>query len=78
MDVNNADTARAWVRAWVADNGRVRPGVLKACRDGQRRAVAIMRGYPGRYVTALPAAQAALDVLMNEVSDDGYPVPVSV
>ena len=75
MFVNSRESARAWLRAWVADNnGHVRPGVLKACRDGARMTVAIMRSNPDRYVTALPDAEGALDVLMNEITDAGYPV----
>lgn len=41
--------ASAWVALWVAQEGKVRPGILKAVLAGLRKSLAIMDGSPSRY-----------------------------
>lgn len=51
MILNEYD-ARRWIALWVAQEGRIRPGILQATITGLRMALSIMNGSPSRYSTA--------------------------
>ncbi len=74
METIDGHSTRTWVALWVAEHGHVHRGILSAVRDGTRKSLAIMDANPGRYPEhAREDMREALDVLMTEVDDNGFP-----
>lgn len=65
MDVTDAQSAEAYIRAW---NGRIRPGIAKEALRGLVMRASIMDGSPSRYSKAdREDARAAMTVIRRHL-----------